>query len=110
MPRSMKRGDRIARKILVRKKSRRPAIAAGYTFSDCNISLAYCRHAAMSSCVIPGIVPQNVGFSPALIQQAHYEIHSQPAATDDRLSLPAPRHQGFCGRSSLFYESISDLA
>jgi hypothetical protein len=37
-----------------RDQSHRQAIAAGYTFSDCNISLAYCRHAAMSSCVIPG--------------------------------------------------------
>src|ERR1700675_2255520 len=46
--------DRIARKVFIRKKPHRQAIAAGYTFSDCNISLAYCRHAAMSSCVIPG--------------------------------------------------------
>jgi hypothetical protein len=26
------------------------------------------------------VVPQNISFSPALTQQAHYEIHSQPAA------------------------------
>jgi hypothetical protein len=32
------------------------------------------------------VVPQNVGFSPALTQQAHYEIHSQPAAPDNGLS------------------------
>jgi len=44
----------IARKVFIGKKPHRQAIAAGYTFSDSNISLAYCRHAAMSSCVISG--------------------------------------------------------
>jgi hypothetical protein len=32
--------------VFIGKKSHRQAIAAGYTFSDCNISPAYCRHAA----------------------------------------------------------------
>jgi len=68
VPCGTKRSDRIARKVFIRKESHRQAIAAGYTFSDCNISLAYCRRAAMSSCVIPGVVPQNVGFGPALTQ------------------------------------------
>jgi len=54
LPRSTKRSDGIAGKVFIRKKSHRQAIAAGYTFSDCNISLAYCRQAAISSCVIPG--------------------------------------------------------
>jgi hypothetical protein len=54
VPQRTKRSNGIAGKIFIRKKSHRQAIAAGYTFSDCNISLAYCRHAAMSSCVIPG--------------------------------------------------------
>jgi hypothetical protein len=42
-----------------------------------------------------GVVPQNVGFSPALTQQAHYEIHSQPAATDHRLSCQHRRIKGY---------------
>jgi hypothetical protein len=45
---------RITKKVFVRKESHRQAIAAGYTFSDCNISLAYCRQAEMSSWVMPG--------------------------------------------------------
>jgi hypothetical protein len=42
-----------------------------------------------------GVVPQNIGFSPALTQQAHYEIHSQPAATDNRLSCQHRRIKGY---------------
>jgi hypothetical protein len=36
-----------------------------------------------------------IGFSPALTQQAHYEIHSQPAATDHRLSCQHRRIKGY---------------
>jgi hypothetical protein len=42
-----------------------------------------------------GVVPQNVGFSPALSQQAHYEIHSQPAAPDNWLSSQHRRIEGY---------------
>jgi hypothetical protein len=40
----------------------------------------------MSSCVTPGQFRKNVGFSPALTQQAHYKIHGKPAAPDNWLS------------------------
>jgi hypothetical protein len=33
-----------------------------------------------------GVVPRDVDFSPTLTQQAYYEIYSQPAASDNRLS------------------------
>jgi hypothetical protein len=41
-----------------------------------------------------GVVPLNVSFSPALSQQADYEIHSQPAAPDNRLSSQHRRIKG----------------
>jgi hypothetical protein len=103
-----KRNDRVARRVFIRKKSHRQAITAGYTFSDCNISLAYCRHTAMSSCVIPGVVPQNVCFSPALSQQAHYEIHSQPAAPDNQLSSQHRRIKGYAV-SPVHFMSLSAI-
>jgi hypothetical protein len=65
VPHGAKCNDRIARKVFIRKTPHRQAIAAGYTFSDCNISLAYCRHAAMPSCVMSGVVPENIRLSPA---------------------------------------------
>src|SRR5882757_9747037 len=42
-----------------------------------------------------GVVPQNVCFRPALPQQAHYEIHRQPAAPDNRLSSQHRRIKGY---------------
>jgi hypothetical protein len=54
VPCGTKSSNCIARKVFIRKESHRHAIATGYTFSDCKISLAYCKQAAISSCVMPG--------------------------------------------------------
>jgi hypothetical protein len=37
VPGGTKRSDGVAREVFIRKKSHRQAIAAAYTFSDCNI-------------------------------------------------------------------------